>query len=39
MADQKAALEQFCIAWALAVDEWISEIGGGLNFKRPKFSE
>lgn len=39
LADQKAALEQYCIARGIAVDEWISEIGGGLNFKRPKFSE
>jgi predicted site-specific integrase-resolvase len=39
LANQKAALEQFCIARGIAVDEWISEIGGGLNFKRPKFSE
>jgi len=38
LANQKAALEQFCIARGMAVDEWISEIGGGLNFKRPKFS-
>lgn len=39
LANQKLALEQFCIARGIAVDEWISEIGGGLNFKRPKFSE
>ena len=39
LANQKAALEQFCVARGIAVDEWISEIGGGLNFKRPKFSE
>ena len=39
LANQKAALEQFCIARGIAVDEWISEIGGGLNFRRPKFSE
>ena len=39
LANQKAALEQFCIARGMAVDEWISEIGGGLNFKRPEFSE
>lgn len=39
LANQKAALEQFCIARGIAVDEWNSEIGGGLNFKRPKFSE
>ena len=39
LANQKAALERFCIAKGIAVDEWISEIGGGLNFRRPKFSE
>jgi len=39
LSNQRAALEQFCIARGIAVDEWISEIGGGLNFKRPKFSD
>ena len=39
LPNQKAALEQFCIARGIAVDEWISEIGGGLNFKRPEFSD
>ncbi len=39
LAHQKVALEQFCITRGIAVDEWISEIGGGLNFMRPKFSE
>jgi predicted site-specific integrase-resolvase len=39
LANQKAALEQFCIAKGLSVDEWITEIGGGLNYKRPKFTE
>jgi predicted site-specific integrase-resolvase len=39
LSNQKTALEQFCIARGIAVDEWISEIGGGLNFKRPKFSD
>jgi putative resolvase len=39
LSNQKAALEQFCIARGIAVDEWILEIGGGLNFKRPKFSD
>jgi predicted site-specific integrase-resolvase len=38
LADQKAALEQFWITRRIADDEWISEIGGGLNFRRPKFS-
>lgn len=37
LENQKAALEQFCIARGLTVNEWVSEIGGGLNFKRPKF--
>ena len=35
--NQRAVLEQFCTARGLTVDEWIAEIGGGLNFKRPKF--
>jgi predicted site-specific integrase-resolvase len=39
LANQKAALEQFCIAGGMAVDEWISGMGGGLNFERPKFSD
>ena len=39
LSNQKAALEQFCIARGIAVDEWISAISGVLNFKRPKFSD
>src|SRR3989304_632478 len=39
LANQKTALEQFCIAQGLTIDEWISEIGGGLNFNRPKFTQ
>ena len=39
LANQKTALEQFCIGQGLALDEWISEIRGGLNFKRPKFTD
>ncbi len=35
--NQRIALEQFCTARGIAVDDWITEIGGGLNFKRPKF--
>lgn len=36
LANQRKALEEFCIArgWA---PEYVEEIGGGLNFKRPKF--
>jgi len=30
-------LEPFCAAKGFVVDEWIEEIGGGLNFRRPKF--
>ena len=37
LANQKTAMEQFCLARGYAVDEWIEEIGGGLNFKRKKF--
>ncbi len=37
LANQKNAMEQFCLARGYAVDEWITEIGGGLNFKRRKF--
>ena len=34
---QVTAMEEFCRGRGLAVDEWISEIGGGMNFKRKKF--
>ena len=37
LANQRTVLEQFCAARGLAVTQWVSEIGGGLNFKRPKF--
>ena len=30
-------MEQFCLGKGLVVDEWVSEVGGGLNFKRRKF--
>ena len=30
-------MEQFCLNCGIAVDEWIQEIGGGMNFKRKKF--
>jgi predicted site-specific integrase-resolvase len=33
LSNQRVVLEQFCIARGIA------EIGGGLNFKRPKFSD
>ena len=37
LASQVAAMEQFCLARGLAVDEWVSEIGGGMNLRRTKF--
>jgi len=37
LKNQRTTLEQFCAAKGFTVDEWIEEIGGGLNFKRPKF--
>ncbi len=30
-------MEQFCAAKGVVVDEWIEEIGGGLNFQRKQF--
>jgi predicted site-specific integrase-resolvase len=35
--NQVQALGRFCAARGYIVDETIKEIGGGLNFKRPKF--
>ncbi|CAK0761329.1 putative resolvase [Gammaproteobacteria bacterium] len=37
LASQVAAMEQFCLARGIAVDTWIKEIGGGMNFKRKLF--
>ena len=37
LQNQILAMEQFCLGKGLMVDEWMSEIGGGLNFKRRKF--
>jgi putative resolvase len=34
---QIETFEQFCTAKGIAIDEWISEVGGGLSFKRKKF--
>jgi len=31
------AMRTFCLANGVAVDSWITEIAGGMNFKRPKF--
>lgn len=37
LASQLASMEQFCLARGLAVDDWISEVGGGMNLRRKKF--
>ena len=37
LAKQRQTLEQFCAARGLVVDEWIEEMGGGLNFHRKRF--
>ena len=37
LKSQVKAMEKFCIGGGIAVDEWIREIGGGMNFKRKKF--
>ena len=37
IASQMAAMETYCLAGAIPVDEWIQEIGGGMNFKRKHF--
>jgi putative resolvase len=37
LAIQRHTLEQFCSARGLAIDEWIEEVGGGLNFNRKRF--
>ncbi|MGB5593065.1 MAG: IS607 family transposase [Crocosphaera sp.] len=37
LANQTTAMQNFCTANGVVVDEVIEEIGGGLNFKRKKF--
>ena len=39
LASQVRAMETFCLGAGIAVDDWIQEIGGGMNFKRKKFLE
>ncbi|MET8352278.1 MULTISPECIES: IS607 family transposase [unclassified Micromonospora] len=36
LACQVEAMEAFCLARGLAVDEWVREVGGGMNLTRPK---
>ena len=37
LASQVKAMETYCLHAGIAVDEWIEEIGGGMNFKRKRF--
>ena len=37
LKNQREVVTQFCIGRGLANVEYVEEIGGGLNFKRPKF--
>ena len=37
LVNQVKALEQFCTEQAIVVDEWMQDIGGGLNYKRKQF--
>ena len=37
LKSQIVAMENFCISSGVAVDEWVQEIGDGMNFKRKKF--
>lgn len=39
LKNQRTVITEFCVARGLANVEYIEEIGGGLNFKRPKFVE
>lgn len=37
LASQISAMEAYCLASGVRVDEWIKEVGGGMNFKRKQF--
>ncbi len=37
LASQVAAMEMYCRAAAIPVDQWVQEVGGGMNFKRKHF--
>lgn len=37
LRNQRSVIEEFCVARGLPNVEYIEEIAGGLNFKRPKF--
>lgn len=37
LKNQREALEKFCAATGLVVNEWLNDIGSGLNYKRKNF--
>ena len=37
LKNQRSVIEDFCVARGFSNVEYIEEVGGGLNFKRPKF--
>jgi len=37
LASQVTAMESFCLGAGISVDQWLQEIGGGMNFKRRVF--
>jgi putative resolvase len=37
LASQVTAMETFCLGAGIPVDEWVQEIGGGMNLRRKKF--
>jgi len=37
LASQIKAMETYCLGAGIAVDEWVQEVGGGMNFKRKRF--
>lgn len=39
LENQVKILKAFCAGSGIIVDEWVKEIGGGLNFKRKKFTQ
>ena len=39
LKSQRQALETFCAARGLAIDEWLYDIGSGLNYKRKNFTK
>ncbi|MDA8383555.1 MAG: IS607 family transposase [Betaproteobacteria bacterium] len=39
LASQVSAMEMYCRSAAIPVDQWVQEVGGGMNFKRKRFLE